>query len=752
MPVAVAPRRTRLDLPKNMKHSPKRAARPAQDVKTTSHDLMVASEEGNLEGLRALLVRGADVTVTDKNGCTPLTLAAWGGHSDVVDHLLDAGSKVDHNDYAGRTPLMRASQWGHTNSVQRLVARGARVDAADSNGCTALTLAAQWGHHDTIEALIKAGATVDRQDKNDCTPLTWAAREGRHTVIERLLAAGASVDQKNNDGRTALMRAAYEGRTEVIERLLEAGAVADLADKNGCTALMHAAVAGHGEAIDRLLVSSAMVDVSDSIGWTALMYAAYGGHSEAIGRLLTAGADIAARNLAELTAADIAEREGSYNVVALLTLPHDSLEVCTALRVAVNDNDSERVKELSASASIEVRRWVLRVFCESRRSGRHLCWLRVRRNHVFEDLVRAVLDPVVCRDLSRGFAIKFVGEPGVDEGGLTREMFEMVATEMSDPSRGLFKMVETEDPSTYSLRKELSPDPTSMLSSPLKKPGATTVLRQLYLACGRITALALATGNLVEAYAKYFLQAVLKEAGGSMADLMHEDPVLARTLQTLLDESLEELGVEPTFTCTLEAACETNNTTIELIPGGAEIDVTEANKDDWVKRLAEYKLVTAVSEQGEAFRQGMLDVLSEAALQLFSAGELKKELSGEGLDQLNDERLHKMLEAWRKYTDYEAGYSADSRVVRWLWELLASRECMPGAVLRFVTGQSRVSESGFEALRPRFCIVCAGEDEACLPSAATCLNLLRLPNYSSKELLKQKLAYALDNGGGHWTA
>lgn len=148
----------------------------------------------------------------------------------------------------------------------------------------------------------------------------------------------------------------------------------------------------------------------------------------------------------------------------------------------------------------------------------------------------------------------------------------------------------------------------------------------------------------------------------------------------------------------------------------------------------------------------MLDVLSEAALHLFSAAELKKELSGGSLDQLEDEAFCKMMQAWQKYTEYEGGFNRNTRVVQWFWELVSSKECKPGIVLRFVTGQSRVSESGFEALRPRFCIVCAGPDEAVLPSAATCLNLLRLPDYSTKERLKEKLCYALDNGGGHWTA
>lgn len=365
--------------------------------------------------------------------------------------------------------------------------------------------------------------------------------------------------------------------------------------------------------------------------------------------------------------------------------------------------------------------------------------------------MQAILDPVVCRDLSRGFAIKFVGEPGVDEGGLTREMFEMMAAEMADPSRGLFKMVCNEDPESFSVRRELVPDPTSMLPGH-NKPGTIGVLRQLYLACGRITGLALGTGNLIAEFGRYFLQAVLRVEGGTLEDLIDQDPVMGRTLQTVLERPLEELGVEPTFSCTLEASREENNTVVELVPGGASIDVTDENKREWVEKLAEYRLVTGISEQAEAFRQGMLDVLSESAMELFSVAELRKELAGEGLDTLEGEQLAKMILAWRSYTEYESGFTQDSRCVHWLWELVAAKEILPGALLRFVTGQSRVSESGFEALRPRFCIVCAGEDEASLPSAATCLNLLRLPNYGSKEQLRTKMEYALENGGGHWTA
>jgi len=167
---------------------------------TVVSDFLMACEEGDLEMMKKGMSKKASVMAVDKNGCTGLMLAAWGGHSLLVEPLVQAGSNFDHRDFAGRTALMRAAQWGHTATIAELVGCKAAVDASDKNGCTALTLAAQWGHNDVIEKLLAAGAAVDREDKNDCTALTWAAREGQSDVIERLLAAGAVVDQKNNDG------------------------------------------------------------------------------------------------------------------------------------------------------------------------------------------------------------------------------------------------------------------------------------------------------------------------------------------------------------------------------------------------------------------------------------------------------------------------------------------------------------------------------------------------------------------------
>ena len=69
------------------------------------------------------------------------------------------------------------------------------------------------------------------------------------------------------------------------------------------------------------------------------------------------------------------------------------------------------------------------------------------------------------------------------------------------------------------------------------------------------------------------------------------------------------------------------------------------------------------------------------------------------------------------------------------------------AFLRFATSCSRAPLLGFHYLSPKFCIqrVNADEREQNMPTAATCMNLLRLPRFTSKQRLQQKLLYAIEN-------
>jgi ubiquitin-protein ligase E3 C len=50
-------------------------------------------------------------------------------------------------------------------------------------------------------------------------------------------------------------------------------------------------------------------------------------------------------------------------------------------------------------------------------------------------------------------------------------------------------------------------------------------------------------------------------------------------------------------------------------------------------------------------------------------------------------------------------------------------------------------------LYPPFCIQLAGTEER-LPTASTCLNLLKLPQFKDEDTLKDKLLYAIQSGAG----
>jgi hypothetical protein len=87
--------------------------------------LGVACANGCIDVVYVLLKKGADLTVTNRNGWTPLHAASYNRHGDIVDLLLDRGCSADLRDKDGRTPLSSAAEKGHESIVRRLLAMNA---------------------------------------------------------------------------------------------------------------------------------------------------------------------------------------------------------------------------------------------------------------------------------------------------------------------------------------------------------------------------------------------------------------------------------------------------------------------------------------------------------------------------------------------------------------------------------------------------------------------------------------------------
>ncbi len=123
---------------------------------------------------------------------------------------------------------------------------------------------------------------------------------------------------------------------------------------------------------------------------------------------------------------------------------------------------------------------------------------------------------------------------------------------------------------------------------------------------------------------------------------------------------------------------------------------------------------------------------------LFKAEEL--DLFVAGSDVLN-------FAQWKSATRYVDGFTAENQVVKWFWEILLEMdEDQKKKVLQFCTGCARAPINGLGSL-PLY-IGRQGEDSERLPSAHTCFNHLLIPEYDSKEKLRQKLLIAISNSEG----
>jgi ankyrin repeat protein len=139
----------------------------------------------NVDLVRLLLERGAEINQADVLGDTALDVAAAGGHEEIVSALLTSGADVSRKGYQGQTALMCATMGGHV-AVVRLVLQsmgGGGLDERDRDGCTALWYACLYGHADVLRNLLLAGADHTIAGNDDTTPLQIAEEEEHHECV-----------------------------------------------------------------------------------------------------------------------------------------------------------------------------------------------------------------------------------------------------------------------------------------------------------------------------------------------------------------------------------------------------------------------------------------------------------------------------------------------------------------------------------------------------------------------------------------
>jgi ubiquitin-protein ligase E3 C len=188
------------------------------------------------------------------------------------------------------------------------------------------------------------------------------------------------------------------------------------------------------------------------------------------------------------------------------------------------------------------------------------------------------------------------------------------------------------------------------------------------------------------------------------------------------------------------------NITTDLQKDGTYIAVTNENRLIYISLIARHRLQTQQHRQTTAFLQGLSQVIQPSWLSMFNQSELQTLVGGDS-SEIDVADLRRNTQYGGVYVIGDDQQEHDS--VKMFWEVLYElNDKDRRKVLKFVTSTPRAPLLGFTQLNPRFSIRDAGADEERLPSTSTCVNLLKLPRYSNKETLKQKLLYAVNSGAG----
>ncbi|KAF1912152.1 hypothetical protein BDU57DRAFT_80502 [Ampelomyces quisqualis] len=186
--------------------------------------------------------------------------------------------------------------------------------------------------------------------------------------------------------------------------------------------------------------------------------------------------------------------------------------------------------------------------------------------------------------------------------------------------------------------------------------------------------------------------------------------------------------------------------TIELTDKGSDTAVTIHNVDTYVDKVLEFTLGSGVQRQVDAFRAGFTEVFPYSALKAFTPDELVM-LFGRNDEDWSLETLMDSIKA-------DHGYNLDSKSVRNLLQTMSEfTDQQRRDFLQFITGSPKLPIGGFKNLTPMFTVVCKPSEppftsDDYLPSVMTCVNYLKMPDYSTVDILRGKLSIAIKEGQG----
>eukprot|EP00056_Hartaetosiga_gracilis_P011929 m.185416 g.185416 ORF g.185416 m.185416 type:complete len:847 (-) comp13605_c1_seq6:193-2733(-) len=379
--------------------------------------------------------------------------------------------------------------------------------------------------------------------------------------------------------------------------------------------------------------------------------------------------------------------------------------------------------------------------------------------------------------------VEFAGEAGTGLGP-TLEFYSLVCAHLQRKDLGLwlcdddisskdvkFEKLDLgsgEKPAGYYVRRS-----HGLFPAPYPQDSVPSEVVSNFELIGVFVAKAMQDKRLVDLHFSLPLLKILREQELSFHDLALIHPHMHKTLKAVHDLSLRKTMLETEFEgeeltealdglllsfgsgtdqCQLDDLCLSMVYTPPssvygfkhhpLIDGGEDIDVTVHNAGEFVQRLTSWMIKDGIAKQTRALRRGFYSVFPMNKLSIFAPNEILLVLGGE-------QDLNWTIEELLAATEPQHGYTReDTAYVQFLEILRDMSTKEKKAFLLFATGSPAIPPGGMRNLSPHLTIVRKqNSSDSVYPSVNTCMHYLKLPVYSSKEIMKEKLLVAISTKG-----
>ncbi|CAH0477266.1 unnamed protein product [Peronospora belbahrii] len=394
----------------------------------------------------------------------------------------------------------------------------------------------------------------------------------------------------------------------------------------------------------------------------------------------------------------------------------------------------EQQAPAAARPEIEVDRRRAHDALELSERGDSLASEAGERDSVFAQTFKQLhgLQPALLRGADRAFKCQFMGEFGDDFGGLYRECLAQLSSEL-----------QTFTP----LLPVLRPCPNALMSAGKNRelfvpnPHLRTKSRRIEMAefLGKLAGVAVRTKTPLDLNLPPAVWKLLVGQQVTRCDIeaINEgcfqvvDTIANLDVYGVTDAMFEEI-VDASFTV-LSSARET----VELVPGGRHLHVTWDDREEYARAVETYRFTEFAPVCGDMIR-GLATILPAPTLGLFSWHELRTLVCGKATVD---------IDILRRRTIYGDGCQATDQHIAYFWDVLTefSNE-QKSSFLRFVWGRSRLPTHAVDFTQ-NFKISglpkSQGRADMYLPIAHTCFFSIDLPAYSCRQVMHDKLVYAI---------